>query len=132
MADFVANTLLPLAAELDRGELQLQQCGQCQQVSYPPRELCGHCLADALSWQPQAGSGQLLATTRLHYSLEPALQPQLPIAIGSVKLSVGPVVIAYLDHPGCQIGDHVVVTIQRDPSGNAVLVASAANCGETL
>jgi len=32
-------------------DLTLQCCGQCQQVNYPPRELCGHCLADSL-WNP--------------------------------------------------------------------------------
>ncbi len=127
MSEFIANTQLPLAVGTDSGPLLLQQCGECHAVSYPPRELCGHCLVDALSWQPQPDAGQLLATTTLHHSLEPALQQQLPIVIGSIKLAAGPVAIAYLSPPSAAIGSAVTVTIGRDSAGNPVLQARPTN-----
>lgn len=125
MDKFTAHTLLPLAADKQHATLQLQQCGHCQAVNYPVRDLCGDCLADELCWQPQAGLGKLLAVSALHYSLEPALHSELPITIGSIKLAAGPVVIAYLRQAELAIGDSVEVSIGRDSTGNAVLIATA-------
>ncbi|MFW2422640.1 MAG: Zn-ribbon domain-containing OB-fold protein [Porticoccaceae bacterium] len=124
MNNFVAHTVLPLAAEQPSATLKLQQCGSCQAVNYPARDLCGECLADELSWQPQSGLGRLLAVSTLHYSLEPALHSELPITIGSIKLAAGPVVIAYLQQTEVTIGDSLEVSIGRDSSANAVLIAT--------
>ena len=125
MDKFTAHTLLPLAAGKQHATLQLQQCGHCRAVNYPARDLCGECLADQLSWQPQSGLGKLLAVSALHYSLEPALHSELPITIGSVKLAVGPVVIAYLRQTQLAIGDSVEVSIGRDSAEARVFRASA-------
>jgi len=122
MDKFIAATRLPLADGAPSAALQLQQCASCNTVNYPARDLCGRCLADALAWQPQSGAGTLLASSTLHYSLEPALHGQLPIIIGSVKLAVGPVVITYLA-ASAAIGASVTVQITRDCAGNPVLSA---------
>ena len=78
------------------GELHLQQCGACGAVQYPPREVCGQCLADELRWQLVAGGGELLARSELQHSLEPHFAAQLPWTLASVKLDCGPVLLVQL------------------------------------
>lgn len=102
--------------------LTLQRCRQCEQVNYPPRELCGHCLADALQWQAVPDGGAVQSLVQLHYSLEPAYAGQLPWTVASVKLDCGPVVLAHAP-PGTAIGARVKVRMVRDNSGNIMLAA---------
>lgn len=103
--------------------LTLQCCGQCQHINYPPRELCGHCLADNLQWQAVDASGVLQARTELHYSLEPTYAQHLPWAVGSIKLDCGPVVLAHLQ-PDIEVGAAVRLSVIQDPAGNAMLAAT--------
>ncbi|MCB1732487.1 MAG: OB-fold domain-containing protein, partial [Halieaceae bacterium] len=104
------------------GTLTLQCCGQCQQVNYPARELCGNCLADELQWRPVAASGTVQSLVQLHYSLEPAFAEHLPRALASVRLDCGPVVLAHLQ-PGPGSGDPVTIRVIRDRDGNYMLAA---------
>lgn len=104
------------------GTLTLQCCGQCQQVNYPARELCGNCLADDLQWRPVATSGTVQSLVQLHYSLEPAFAAHLPWAVASVRLDCGPVVLAHLQ-PGPGSGDPVTIRVIRDRDGNYMLAA---------
>jgi uncharacterized OB-fold protein len=111
------DTRLPAASGL-----VLPRCETCGHVNYPPRELCGRCLADALRWQPVDDGGVLLARTELHYSLEQDYAANLPWSIGSVQLTCGPVVLAHLQ-PGVAAGAPVNVVIVEDRHGNRMLAA---------
>lgn len=104
------------------GKLSLQRCGQCGQVNYPPRELCGNCLADALEWAAVADTGTVRAVTQLHYSLEPEYAAHLPWTIASVQLDCGPQVLAHLP-PGIATGSAVTLKIVEDKAGNRMLLA---------
>jgi uncharacterized OB-fold protein len=104
------------------GTLHLQQCGECGQVNYPVRELCGNCLADALQWQPVTDTGTVQSITELHYSLEPAYTGHLPWSIASIQLDCGPIVLAHLV-PGIEIGSPVKLQVVQDTSGNRMLLA---------
>ena len=103
-------------------ELQLQVCGECGQVNYPRRELCGRCLADALQWQGVNPSGLVQSITELHYSLEAEYAAHLPWPVASVKMDCGPVVFAHLA-PGCAIGDQVQLRTVADNNDNLMLAA---------
>jgi uncharacterized OB-fold protein len=105
------------------GSLTLQCCGRCRQVSYPPRELCGHCLADELQWQPVADRGVVQSLTRINYSLEPDYNRHLPWTVGSILLDCGPVVLAHLP-PGIDTGMAVSVRVIQDSAGNRMLLAA--------
>ncbi len=113
------NTHLPA-----NNSLTLQCCQECRAVNYPPRELCGHCLADALQWQQTTDTGEVLSVTQLHYSLEDNYLPYLPWSVGSIKLHCGPVVLAHLQ-PGLASGAAVIVRPVRDPQANIMLAATA-------
>jgi len=79
------------------GELHLQCCEDCGAINHPPRELCGACLGERLTWKTVDGSGTLLASSQLYHSLAPFFRERLPWRIGSVLLAAGPVVIVHLD-----------------------------------
>jgi uncharacterized OB-fold protein len=104
-------------------ELTLQCCGHCQQVNYPPRELCGNCLADSLQWQRVDNSGIVQSVAQLHYSLEPEYADHLPWTVGSIKLNCGPVVLAHLQ-PDIISGATVKLKLVQDQAENRMLVAT--------
>ncbi len=79
--------------------LVMQCCGACGHVQYPPAELCGACLADALCWQPVDGRGRILQRVDLHHSLWEFFKRRLragPWPIATVRLDAGPVVFAHV------------------------------------
>jgi uncharacterized OB-fold protein len=106
--------------------LQLQCCGACNHVSYPSRELCGACLADALSWQSVAAEGTVQSLTTLHYSLESAYADHLPWTIASVRLDCGPIAFAHLQ-PGVGINTGVTLQTASDRTGSTLLIAVATD-----
>src|ERR1044072_9919765 len=59
----VCSSDLTAAAAL--GRFELQQCGDCGTVQYPPREACQNCLSTKIFWKPQPGEAELLASTVL-------------------------------------------------------------------
>lgn len=115
------HTGLPASATLT-----LQRCGSCQQVNYPPRELCGHCLADDLQWQAVADSGVVQSLTRLNYSLEPDYAQHLPWTVASVLLDCGPIALAHLT-PGIATGARVRLRVIQDRAGNRMLAATGTD-----
>lgn len=115
------NTMLPPS-----NVLNLQCCGQCEQVNYPPRELCGNCLADDLQWREVDDRGVLQARAELHYSLETQYERNLPWPVGSVKLDCGPVALTHVQ-PDIENGGTVRVRILRDAGDNRMLVAVSAD-----
>ena len=120
----------PQGSKLDEhaveGELTLQQCGACQTVQYPPRELCRHCLGDELNWAAVSRGGDLLAYSELQHSLEPFFQEQLPWPLASVKLDCGPVVLARLT-ASCPPGNIRLEVSHAIQTGSSILQASPAN-----
>lgn len=111
------------------GELRLQHCADCGQIQYPPREVCGHCLSDNLSWRITDGAGVILARTRLHISVDPWFQDHLPVAVALVKLDAGPVLYAFANDGNA--GAPVVVDARIDASGQAVLHAATTKALKT-
>ena len=48
-----------------------QRCESCDQVSYPFRALCPHCLSECMQCEFGAHSAKLKSTTNLHVSFSP-------------------------------------------------------------
>ncbi len=116
----VAGRLTAAAAV---GRFELQRCGQCSAVQYPPREACHRCLSVELRWERQAGSGQLIAETTLHHSHEPYFRQRLPWRIGLIRLDGGPTVLAHVHRAVPAAPAPVELTVRLDMSGQAVLIA---------
>jgi uncharacterized OB-fold protein len=107
----------------DDNKLQLQCCSVCEQVNYPPRELCGNCLSDALNWQRLEASGSVQALTLLQHSMEAAFADALPLQIVSVQLTAGPVLICH-GVKGLKHGQSVTVSVMQDRDNNYLLFAT--------
>jgi uncharacterized OB-fold protein len=112
------STGLPSATDLT-----LQCCSQCQQINYPPRELCGNCLADSLQWQRVDNTGTVQSVAQLHYSLEHEYAEHLPWTVASIKLNCGPVVLAHVQ-PDIISGATVKLKLVQDCAANRMLVAT--------
>ena len=122
----------PLGAQFTAANLPtalaLPCCNDCGHVQYPPTELCGQCLGDALVYRSVPTDGTVLATTRLRHSLWEYFKRRLtqtPWIMGSIKLDAGPVVLAHIADDQLQTGDRVNVFSHTDASQQAVLIATA-------
>jgi uncharacterized OB-fold protein len=105
------------------GRLALQHCPACGTVQYPPCELCGACLADALEWRvSDREPGEVLAATTLHHSHDAQFRSRLPLSVGLIRLNAGPICVCFLAE-GCGAGTHVAVSARADDAGRAVLTA---------
>ncbi len=118
-----SRVALGLTAAAALGRFELQTCGDCGAVQYPPREACCACLSDCLGWQRQDGAGDLLATTVLHHSNDLFFRERLPWRLGFVKLDAGPSVVAHLHGDVAPDAPRVRVGARLDKSGQAVLIA---------
>ncbi|MGH7212923.1 MAG: Zn-ribbon domain-containing OB-fold protein [Acetobacteraceae bacterium] len=116
----------PMDAAAARGIVALQRCATCGRVQYPPRELCGVCLGDAVEWQEsEAVEADLLAATVLHHSHDPVFAAALPLRVGLAQLTAGPVAVVFLD-AACVPGMRVRLAAELDRKGRAVLHATVA------
>jgi uncharacterized OB-fold protein len=94
--------------------IRLQRCLDCDAMQYPPREACGTCLSDRLTWESADHlPGRVLARTRLHHSNEPRFRDRLPLTLGLVRFDCGPVAVCFLAD-GVTPGDAVRVSLGSD------------------
>ena len=114
---------LGLTAAAALGRFELQQCRDCGEVQYPPREACQRCLSTNIHWKLQSGDGELLADTMLHHSNDLFFRERLPWRLGLVRLERGPMVVAHLHGAIKKVPEKVTVRAMLDRAGQAVLVA---------
>jgi NAD(P)-dependent dehydrogenase (short-subunit alcohol dehydrogenase family)/uncharacterized OB-fold protein len=114
---------LGLTAAAALGRFELQQCRDCGDVQYPPREACQRCLSINIHWKPQSGDGELLADTVLHHSNDLFFRERLPWRLGLVRLDSGPTVVVHLHGSIRIVPEKVTVRAMLDRAGQAVLVA---------
>lgn len=118
-----SRAALGLTAAAALGRFELQVCGGCGAVQYPPREACHQCLSGTLHWREQSGSGELIAETTVHHSNDLYFRERLPWRLGLVRLDAGPTAVVHL-HGGCPPApSRVRVGARLDKSGQGVLVA---------
>jgi NAD(P)-dependent dehydrogenase (short-subunit alcohol dehydrogenase family)/uncharacterized OB-fold protein len=118
-----SRAALGLTAAAALGRFELQVCGSCGAVQYPPREACHQCLSGTLHWREQSGSGELIAETTVHHSNDLYFRERLPWRLGLVRLDAGPTAVVHL-HGGCSPApSRVRVGARLDKSGQGVLVA---------
>lgn len=111
-----------LTAMAAAGRFALQVCAACGTVQYPPRQICGKCLADVLEWRDVPDAGTLLAETTLQHSNDLFFRDRLPWRLGVVRMDAGPSLVAHLAED-CRHGQRVWLSLDLDRSGNAVVTA---------
>jgi NAD(P)-dependent dehydrogenase (short-subunit alcohol dehydrogenase family)/uncharacterized OB-fold protein len=117
-----SRVALGLTAAAALGRFELQQCGECGSIQYPPREACHLCLSTRLKWKEQSGEGELLAATVLHHSNDLFFRERLPWRLGLAKLACGPTVVAHLHADVPPAPAKLRVAARLDRAGQAVLV----------
>jgi uncharacterized protein len=76
-------------AGLERGELLIQTCHNCGRPNMYPRHFCPFCQSDDLGWETAAGTGVLHSFTVVRAVPPRGFEPDLPYALGVVKLDEG-------------------------------------------
>jgi NAD(P)-dependent dehydrogenase (short-subunit alcohol dehydrogenase family)/uncharacterized OB-fold protein len=118
-----SRAALGLTAAAALGRFELQVCGNCGTVQYPPREACQRCLSGELIWREQSGLGELISATIVHHSHDLFFRERVPWRLGLVRLDAGCTVVAHL-HSGCPAPPgRVRVGARLDKSAQGVLVA---------
>jgi uncharacterized OB-fold protein len=113
-----------LTAAAQRGRFELQECGQCGAVQYPPREVCRCCLADELTWKEHSPAGTLISESLVHRSQDPRFDEGGPWRIGLVRLTAGVTLVAFVDSACAPAPSEVRLVLRVDDAGRGVVVAS--------
>lgn len=71
-------------------ELHLQQCRDCQEYIFYPRELCPGCLSSDLNWVKVSGRGKVYSYTVVRQALHPAFKEDVPYILAIIELEEGP------------------------------------------
>jgi NAD(P)-dependent dehydrogenase (short-subunit alcohol dehydrogenase family)/uncharacterized OB-fold protein len=118
-----SRAALGLTAAAALGRFELQVCGACGTVQYPPREICHRCLSVELCWREQPGTGDLIADTVIHHSNDPYFRKRVPWRVGLVRLDAGPTAVVHLHGHCAAAPSRVRVGARLDKSGQGVLLA---------
>jgi uncharacterized OB-fold protein len=90
-----------------RYNLQASQCGQCQAIHFPPREVCPTCRRASIGKMTMvnlSGRGTVLESTRVHKPA-PGFELQVPYVVALVQTEEGPIVTGQV----VDCGDRTVV-----------------------
>ncbi len=68
------------------GSLQMQSCGECGHLRFPPRPMCPRCQSFESEWLEMSGRGRLFSWVVCHPPLLPAFQSRAPLVIVLVEL----------------------------------------------
>ena len=81
---------------LARGQLVVQECGDCGTLIMYPRYRCTECFSSNLGWRQVEGRGVLHSYTVLRLGAPSGYEGDLPYAVGIVKLDEGPQLLGRL------------------------------------
>jgi NAD(P)-dependent dehydrogenase (short-subunit alcohol dehydrogenase family)/uncharacterized OB-fold protein len=127
-----SRVALGLVRGAAQGRLELQRCGACSAVQYPPREACVRCLSQELEWTVMSGQGELLSETTLRHSQELFFRERVPWRLGLVRLAEGVSLVVHVDERCGPAPSAVRVEAALDRAGQAVLVAKPEGGGAAL
>lgn len=70
------------------GRLETTVCGDCEKLTFPPKEFCPHCWGTKTNWTALSGNGRLYSQTMIHAA--PAIfRDEAPYRVGIVDLDEG-------------------------------------------
>jgi len=90
MTDHASTPLTgPFYAALQRGELLIQQCGDCGAKTMYPKYACPSCGSADLGWTASAGLGTLHSFAVQQVGAPTGFEDDLPYAVAVIKLDDG-------------------------------------------
>lgn len=106
----VNDTNRPMLAAWQQGELHLQRCEDCGQVSVLPRTLCPVCWSTRLTWQRRTGHGRVVTAAAVCSHVTPPFSDESPVVFCEIALDEGGVMLARVVgvdesavRPGCEV-----------------------------
>ncbi len=92
----------PWWAALDRGEIVMQTCDDCDRRIFYPRIHCPHCFGRSVRWTPVTETPTLFTFAKAEASVSPAFD------------HLGPVILAVADFAGAHVPTSIVDTHEED------------------
>jgi len=111
-----------------REALVIPRCDACAAWVWYPRECCGACQAEGLTWTPVSGRGTLFTWTVVHHAFAEPFAPLVPYATGLVALAEDPAVrlatlLVDCDPASLRVDQPVRALFRRLPYGGREVVA---------
>jgi uncharacterized OB-fold protein/acyl dehydratase len=99
---------------IDRGELMIQKCSQCNTLRHPPRPMCGECRS--VEWEPEPcrGTGSVHSYVIMHHPPMPGYD--FPVAVALIDLDEGTRIVANIvdcDFDDIHIGMKLEASIEE-------------------
>ena len=84
----IDNESKPFWDGLNRHELWMQKCEDCEKYIFYPRLLCPHCFSSQVGWVQASGQGTIYSYTVVHRGMGP-FADQTPYVVAIVELDEG-------------------------------------------
>lgn len=88
------ETNRPMLAAWQQGELHLQRCDDCGEVSVLPRTLCPACWSTRLTWQACTGHGRIVTAAAIYSHVTPPFSDESPVVFCEIALDQGGIMLA--------------------------------------
>jgi uncharacterized OB-fold protein len=89
----------------NRGELQLQRCGDCSRYQFPPSLICVDCGSEDLAWTKMSGRGRVHSYSIVHDARYKGFREIQPYAYAQVELEEQPLLVLMSTLPGVPLED---------------------------
>jgi uncharacterized OB-fold protein len=96
--------------------LAVQRCTSCNDLHFPPTQVCPSCLSEQQDWEVVSGRGTVVSWVHFHQVYWPGFRPELPYNVVLVELEEGPRLLSnLLDVPEGGIAPGMKVRVAFDP-----------------
>ena len=88
---------------IQKHELRMQKCTQCEFIRFPVSILCPKCHAMEAEWAKLSGKGVIYSYVIYHTAYHPAYQNDIPYIVAIIQLEEGPRMESNIS--GCKVED---------------------------
>jgi uncharacterized protein len=97
--------------------LAVQRCSACNDLHFPPTQVCPACLCEEQDWQVVSGRGAVVSWVYFHQPYWPGFRPELPYNVVLVELEEGPRLLSnLLEVPAGGITPGLEVRVAFEPA----------------
>ncbi len=72
------------------GRLEVQKCGSCGKLRFPPAKICDECMSGETTWVRVSGRGTVWSMCELPRLYFKGFEPEMPYTVALVRLDEGP------------------------------------------
>lgn len=127
-----SRAALKMAASAAGGSFELQTCGSCRSLVYPPRDACPKCLATTLTFEKVPQTGRLIAESTIQTTTDSYFRERTPWRMGTVLLDGDqPLALTVHLHDEVQAPCPVRIRAFLDKTANVVLMAMPLQTSKT-